>query len=473
MKTLLYYPVQVIICSGILYSYYHFVLRNKKFHSYNRYYLLASVVVSILIPFFNIPVYFSARADQSAIIHTLTIIAPAQTELHTSEPGVPVAPVFTFENAFKLFYLTAGAFILIRLLFSLLQVKRLLHKYVVERVDHIRFINTDEAGTPFSFFNWLFWNRKIDLGSTQGQQIFRHELFHIEQKHSWDIMFMEIVSVFFWMNPFFYFIKKEIKAIHEFLADEFATGEKDKWNYAELLLMQVLNTRSHRLINPFFHNQVKRRIAMITSPQKPGHQYLRKIMVLPVAAIVVAIFAFTYKHKNTPIHYEQHPKVAGSEIGDSKYHYRVKRATNRFHQDHAGQRHFPEIKTGSFNVTSPDTVPNSLRAIDCLIVIDGKKMKDSAQKILGQLDPRTIESMRILKGDTAMAKYGEDGRKGVIEIDTKKNYKPLPENRGDSMPPEESRNSEPATRNIVEKIGEKKLETRPLPSPGDSGFRGR
>jgi len=78
-----------------------------------------------------------------------------------------------------------------------------------------------------------------------------------------------------------------------------------------------------------------------------------------------------------------------------------------------------------------------------------------------------------LKGDTAMAKYGEEGRKGVIEIDTKKNYKPLPENRGDSMPPEESRNSEPATRNIVEKIGEKKLETRPLQSPGDSGFRER
>ncbi len=107
---------------------------------------------------------------------------------------------------------------------------------------------------------------------------------------------MELLTVIFWINPFFHLIKKEVKAIHEFLADQFAITENTKWQYAELLLMQVLNTNQH-LVNPFFHNQIKRRIAMITTSKKPSYQYLRKLMVLPVAAIVIGLFAFSYKQK--------------------------------------------------------------------------------------------------------------------------------------------------------------------------------
>jgi hypothetical protein len=298
MKSLLYYLVQLIICSGILYSYYHFVLRNKKFHLYNRYYLLAAVVLSVGVPFLNIPVYFSDAAEKpSLLFQTLLTISPYRSEISLSSVPAAHTSVFTIENVLKAVYFFVSAIILVRLLAAFFKLKILLDKYVVERIDHIHFINTHEPGTPFSFFKWLFWNNKIELNSEEGQQIFRHELFHIEQKHSWDIIFMEIISVIFWINPFFYLVKKEIKTIHEFLADEFATNEKDKWNYAELLLMQVLSTQTHRLINPFFHNQIKRRIAMITLSKKPSYQYLRKIMVLPVAAIVIALFAFTYRNK--------------------------------------------------------------------------------------------------------------------------------------------------------------------------------
>ena len=109
-------------------------------------------------------------------------------------------------------------------------------------------------------------------------------------------MYLELLTVIFWINPFFHLIKKEVKAIHEFLADRFAITENTKWQYAELLLMQALNT-NQQLVNPFFHNQIKRRIAMITTSNKPSYQYLRKLMVFPIAAIVIALFAFSYKEK--------------------------------------------------------------------------------------------------------------------------------------------------------------------------------
>ena len=298
MKTLLIYLLQIMVTSGILYGYYHFALRNKGFHRYNRFYLLAATILSIAVPFLNIPVYFTQSATESSfVLETLTVISSAGA----SNPIVISRPEthsnwFTWENLSLLFYILVASLVLFRIVFSLLKIRRMLRNNPTEQLGKIHFVNTAEPGTPFSFFRWLFWNKKIELHSEKGEQIFRHELFHIEQKHSWDTIYMELLTVVFWINPFFYLIRKELKAIHEFLADQFAVSENTKWQYAELLLMQALNTHQH-LVHPFFHNQIKRRIAMITTSEKPSHQYLRKMMVLPLVAIVLALFAFKYKER--------------------------------------------------------------------------------------------------------------------------------------------------------------------------------
>ncbi|MCB0742081.1 MAG: N-acetylmuramoyl-L-alanine amidase, partial [Chitinophagaceae bacterium] len=64
--------------------------------------------------------------------------------------------------------------------------------------------------------------------------------------------------------------------------------------------MQVLNTNTS-LVNPFFNNQIKRRIAMITKTNKTSFQYLRKLLVLPLAAIIAILFAFSYKSQSNKI----------------------------------------------------------------------------------------------------------------------------------------------------------------------------
>ena len=299
MKAILYYLIQVIVASGIFYAYYHFALRNKKFHHYNRFYLLLATVISIIIPFLNIPVYLSqAETDSSFVIQSLTsfTISGADNPTINQQQKHSLQTFLRLENIIYLFYSLVAAIIFSRIIFSLLKIRRLINNNTIEQLDAIKFVNTTEPGTPFSFFRWLFWNKKIDLQSESGEQIFRHELFHIEQKHSRDIIFIELLTVIFWINPFFHLIKKEIKAIHEFLADKFAVKENKHWEYAELLLMQVLNTQ-HRLVNPFFHNQIKRRIAMITNSSNPGYQYIRKLMAFPIAAIMLALFAFNYHQK--------------------------------------------------------------------------------------------------------------------------------------------------------------------------------
>jgi len=450
MKSLFYYLLQASVASGILYSYYHFALRNKKFHRYNRFYLLSATVVSILIPFLNIPVYFTRNeTDSSFVLQTLTIISST----HLGEPITQtiITPgknnSFTPENILYGLYILVLVIALVRILFSLQRIRQLVKNNTVERLDNIRFVNTDEPGTPFSFFHWLFWNRKIELRSQKGEQIFRHELFHIEQKHSWDIIYMELLTIIFWINPFFHLIRKEIKAIHEFLADHFAIDENNKWEYAELLLMQALNTQQH-LVNPFFNNQIKRRITMITSSQKPRHQYLGKLMVLPVAVIVIALFAFAYKTKsiepdnlgkritkgfnNKSINADtSHPglfsgtmKIVTIDSINSKESSKIVINGKKLN---IKELKIEGLEGAKIEAAEIHTSPNFMGTDSAgkpLIIIDGiKQLKNSN---LGNIDPATIESISVYKNDTAIAKYGNEGKNGVIEIFTKK--KPIKSN---------------------------------------------
>ncbi len=298
MKTVLFYLIQVTIASGLLYGYYHFFLRNKRFHQYNRFYLLLASIVSLIVPFLNIPLYFTRAEKDSLIIQTLSSVSFRDTGL-TVRAGETISSSsgwFT-QHIFLLVYPLIVFLLCIRMLVSLARIRRIKRSNPVEQLDAIQFINTDEPGTPFSFFRWLFWNKNIELQSPKGEQLFRHELFHIEQKHSYDVLYMELLSAICWINPFFYLIRKELKAIHEFLADRFAIRENKKWEYAELLLMQAFGTRQS-LVNPFFNTQIKRRIAMITSSTKPSYQYLRKIMVLPMTVLVIFLLACSYKEKN-------------------------------------------------------------------------------------------------------------------------------------------------------------------------------
>ncbi len=291
MRTLLFYFLQVFLASGVLWLYYYLFLRNHKFHQYNRFYLLSSVVISLIVPLFDITIYFASPQD-------IPVVYQLMADVRTG--GVIQVDPSSFisrERTIEFIFWIVTLLFFTRLALSIFHIIRLKRNNHTEILSNILFINTRANGTPFSFFRWLFWNNKINFDSSTGQKIFRHELFHIQQRHSWDIVCLELLTVVCWLNPFFHLVKKETKAIHEFLADQFAAGGDNKWDYAEILVMQTLQTRQ-RLVNPFFHNQIKRRLSMITNSSKSSYQYLRKVMVLPLSFFIVTIAAVNCTSKD-------------------------------------------------------------------------------------------------------------------------------------------------------------------------------
>ncbi|MBO9203657.1 MULTISPECIES: M56/M15 family metallopeptidase [Niastella] len=292
--TFLLYLGKVMLCSGILLGYYWLFLRNKRFHHYNRFYLQGTLLLSVLLPLIRIPVLNQPQSPvNQAVYQTLAVLTvkDGEEELMGEGPGW-AARLFTLENGLYLLYVIGVLVLLFAFIRSLLYIRRISKQYSFERIGGLKFFTTGEPGTPFSFLRSIFWNNELVFNSRDGQQIFRHELFHVQQKHSTDIIFTELITAFFWFNPFFYILKKELKAIHEFLADQYAISGNDRYAYAELLVLQTLKANNLPITNQFFQNHIKRRIAMITNNQSARYSYRSRLMALPVLALVFCAIAF-------------------------------------------------------------------------------------------------------------------------------------------------------------------------------------
>ena len=257
--TVLLYLGKVVACSGLLYGYYFFFLRNKQFNQYNRFYLLAGPVLSLLFPLLSIGFLQAAGQQNDTLLKTLQVISVREweNELLSGTNHDGPSPLFTLQNCLLTLYLSGifvSGYLFAR---SLMHIRKLSRKYNSQAFERICFFSTREPGTPFSFFRFIFWNADIEPGSGEGQRILQHELYHIRAGHSYDTVFMRCVTMLFWFNPFYHLYLTELKAVHEFQADEHASSADNKWDYAELLVTQAIAKKQSLLYNPFFHNQIK------------------------------------------------------------------------------------------------------------------------------------------------------------------------------------------------------------------------
>jgi N-acetylmuramoyl-L-alanine amidase len=299
MITLAWYLLKVIVCSGILCGYYYMALRNKIFHRWNRFYLLASVILALVVPLMKINIFQSNGEDKGTVIRMLqTINSGDEIVIEYSRHS---ALQLNSENIISTAYLLITTIFLTVFFFALYKIYRLKKKYPETKMKGINFISTNAKGTPFSFFKSIFWNNAIDLHSRNGQQIFNHEIAHVKEKHSYDKIFMNVVLIFFWLNPFFWLMRKELSMIHEFIADKEALEDSDMSAFAEMVLQTVYPGQNFSLTNNFFHSPLKRRIIMFTKNKNPKVSYISRLLALPLAAII--FFAFSLKMKATATNY--------------------------------------------------------------------------------------------------------------------------------------------------------------------------
>lgn len=289
METVLLYFGKVVISSGVMFLYYQLSLKDKTFHHYNRFYLLGSMVISLLLPLIRVD-DFTVEVNSDVYL-LLNKIQNFNTDKNIDNGYIYFRIIFSALGLVSLYFLG-------KLVFGILKIRKLKKQFQKESFDGINFYRTDLTEAPFSYFKNLFWKNTITLNSEVGEQILKHEMVHIEQKHSFDKIFIEIITSVFWFNPFFHIIKKEISLIHEYLADKKAVKQSDTKAFAQMLLASHFSGTQLPATSPFLSSNLKKRLKMLQKP-KTQFGYARRIFALPVLFSVA--FAYMVNAKNKEI----------------------------------------------------------------------------------------------------------------------------------------------------------------------------
>jgi hypothetical protein len=299
METVYIYILKSILVSGILLGYYWVALRNTRFHHYNRFYLIATMFLSLVLPAIDLN-WFTLQEPEGLSAKQLLLFIDQPGSIALSEAAFPWEKLLFISILLVSFSLVAF------FAYGIYKIYRIKSASKITPMDRFEFVETKNEDAPFSFFKNLFWREDISMEDETGRQILRHELTHIEQLHTYDKLLIAMLSALFWMNPFFWIIRRELEVIHEFIADEKAIDEADASALATMLLQTHYQPSILSTGQSFFYSSIKRRIIMLSSSKKVSYSYARRLLILPVAMGILVLLSFTIKeslsdHPNSQI----------------------------------------------------------------------------------------------------------------------------------------------------------------------------
>ncbi|MHC5309918.1 M56 family metallopeptidase [Myroides sp. LJL116] len=239
---------------------YYLFLENKPIHTFKRYYLLSSLVIALIGPWFIIPLQINTPLS-SEVLQEITYLS--LTPLSTRQTAS-----FPLDSIVLWGYVLISAILLCNLAYQIYHLIQLSNKSTIVYLKGQRFAISNQIQSPFSFYSTIYLPLDIELN--WNNPIIQHELEHVKQKHTVDIIIINLLKALFWLNPLFYLYQRAITLNHEFLAD--APFSKDKQltqQYLELLLQQSSTNRHSQLCSSFYFRLTKKRINMIFNNKKP------------------------------------------------------------------------------------------------------------------------------------------------------------------------------------------------------------
>jgi hypothetical protein len=249
---------------------------------FKRIYLLGAIIVSVVIPFLVVK----------------TVVVPVQEipvlEFQNSMAQQEVTQVAT-ETGFAIdwFYVALGLYLL-GVCIMLFRFTKNLIAFQIQKNDVVSsyasylLILRGEVTVPHSFWNRIFVSKKQYEQDLIPTVVLEHEKTHLDQKHSLDVLFVELLLVLFWFNPVLYMLRYAIKLNHEFLADQavLKTGISTK-DYQELILNHATSQYQHAMANTFNFPFIKKRFTIMKTQTSQRSLLLRSLVLVPVIALLI------------------------------------------------------------------------------------------------------------------------------------------------------------------------------------------
>ncbi|WP_296380631.1 M56 family metallopeptidase [Winogradskyella sp.] len=280
---MLYTIIQIIAIQALFLLVYDLFLKRETFFNYNRAYLLITSVLSLVLPFIKFSELKTITTKDLVIQLPEVFIGtkvPTANEIFIAEQaGIIIEqPQMPFWQSIALIGITVALFIFLLKITKLYWLK---HQNPKRWKGNVLIVELIKSSAAFSFFNTIFLGEQIS--EAEKPVIYKHELVHIKELHTLDLLFFEILRIIFWFNPLVYIYQNRIKELHEYIADAKAVKQNGKASYYESLLNQVFDVNNVSFTNTFFKKSlIKKRIAMLQKSKSKQLHLIKYALLIPM-----------------------------------------------------------------------------------------------------------------------------------------------------------------------------------------------
>ena len=273
--------ILTFVATMVLYFAYKLLFRNSNRFQLNRIVLLTISIFAFALPFIRISIEGQQFQEMPSFKQEMDVIfySDAMIEAPVETKTLSITDIISY------IYIIGVVFFLMKFVYNIFKIYKIKAGKKIETIDNVNFIYTNESHVPFSFLKNIYIPK-----DNLDEMIIKHEMSHVKNHHSVDVILMEIMIAFQWFNPFIRMIKNELKNNHEFIADsEAIKNEDEKSNYMMLLLQQCTADDFSTIANNFSFLLTKKRISMITKNQKVKGSVIKVLLTLPVFALLILL----------------------------------------------------------------------------------------------------------------------------------------------------------------------------------------
>ena len=308
MTGFLIYQGKTAVILAAFYMFYRLLLSKDTFHRLNRIVLLGTAALSFILPLCVITI---------RKVVTLPSMADAVTEGTVPETMayVPESASPWWITVLTAIFVIGATIALAKSIISIVQVIGIIRAGEHKILDSGEtLVITDSETAPFSWMKYIVLSREDN--ECGYPQILTHEKAHIALRHSWDILFTDLVTALQWFNPAIWMLKADLRAIHEFEADDavLRSGANVK-EYQYLLIRKAVGKSGYSVANSFNHSTLKQRITMMSNKKSSRKSVWKALYVIPLVGISLAATAET----KVDYLYEDSLPIAAADTLDSKY----------------------------------------------------------------------------------------------------------------------------------------------------------
>lgn len=394
---------------SMLYLAYWLTIRNGSYYSWNRIFLMISLVISFLFPLLNFFPQNIASNSYNFILEPLVV-----------NPNFIPAKAISTSNTLSILtiiYIGGATYFCLRFLSNIARIYFLYFRFPKYRFNEFKAVILDNDQAPFTFFNLLFISRS-DYESGNTDEIIVHEKAHRDEYHSFDIILLEIMTIIQWFNPFIWLFRFSLKSEHEFIADNKVLEEGfDKLKYQKLLFEKTLGITSLNLANNFNYSLLKKRLKMMTKKSNSIVK-IKYLLSMPTMLLIMILFAVNlnsygqkddvYSEVDVMAEYKDGGVLGMRKFVQKNIMYPKSALTNNISAIIYVQFDIDE----KGNVTNVKINRNEIRSneIDEVVVSApiSKNKLETTSKSLTSLEAEGIRLIKLLKGFTPAQKNGKN-----------------------------------------------------------------